>query len=100
MRQLITSENFLSQDGSLGLSFANKARALIPRTCFCGDDTSDNIFMISPRTSPDFLIFSAERGDARANKLTTGEPMIGDFFMDDGVFNFVRGVSFIGEFSL
>ena len=32
--------------------------------------------MISPRTSPVFLIFSALSGEARARRLTTGVPII------------------------
>ena len=34
--------------------------------------------IISPRTSPVFFSFSADRGDDRASKLIKGEPDIGD----------------------
>ena len=76
-RQSNTTGNFISQDGWFGLSFANNESALMPRDCSCGDNPSDNIKIIPPRMSPVFRTLSAERGDARANRLTTGVPITG-----------------------
>mmetsp|Transcript_34695 Transcript_34695/g.73129 ORF Transcript_34695/g.73129 Transcript_34695/m.73129 type:complete len:96 (-) Transcript_34695:2747-3034(-) len=41
--------------------------------------------IIVPRTSPVFLTFSAESGDARASRLTTGVPVITPG--DDAIFS-------------